>query len=356
MNCPLVPALYMTLSLLTMIECVLTIFIYSMERRLRKRTTSPFVYSLAVSIALLSAISFIFNVKLLFYSCRNKRTIEWCVVLSIFLRYLHVVSCFCVTCLALYRYLYLCWPLHYPMLVTKRRCCYVTLACWTLPIALVAVPSAIDGQAPCADMRVTVSFYATYIALYISGALATFVAYLLVALEFRRKRHALALSSDVARSDRLVKGRTERSALSVLALYAVLSLPHIIMLLVTRMSNGRASAVNLDCASLLNRLHLLLFLPFYAWANKLFRTALITRARKMCCRKYNADSLRLRKEVARITTTALHKRKRKTVHCSISPGREHSSTPLPPQEKLGIVRVMFDHYNSNTTKLAPSTG
>ncbi|XP_047497080.1 olfactory receptor 1496-like isoform X1 [Penaeus chinensis] len=333
MNCPLAPALYMTLSLLTIIECVLTIFIYIMERRLRKRTTSPFVYSLAVSIALLSAISFIFNVKLLFDSCRNKRTIEWCVVLSIFLRYLHVVSCFCVTCLALYRYLYLCWPLHYPMLVTKRRCCYVTLACWTLPIALVAVPSAIDGQAPCADMRVTVSFYATYIALYISGALATFVAYFLVALEFRRKRHALALSSDVARSDRLVKGRTERSALSVLALYAVLSLPHIIMLLVTRMSNGRASAVNLDSASLLNRLHLLLFLPFYAWANKLFRTALITRARKMFCRKYNADSLRLRKEVARITTTALHKRKRKTVHCSISPDREHSSTPLPPHEK-----------------------
>lgn len=68
------------------------------------------------------------------------------------------------------------------------------------------------------------------------------------------------------------------------------------MLVVTRMSNSRASAVNLDSASLLNRVHLLLFLPFYAWANKLFRTALISRARKMYCRKYDADSLRLQKE------------------------------------------------------------
>lgn len=68
------------------------------------------------------------------------------------------------------------------------------------------------------------------------------------------------------------------------------------MLLVTRMGNGRASAVNLDSASLLNRLHLLLFLPFYAWANKLFRTALIARARRMHFRKYNAEDLCLRKK------------------------------------------------------------
>ncbi|XP_042892628.1 olfactory receptor 6-like isoform X1 [Penaeus japonicus] len=330
MGCVVISALFVTITFLTMVQGVLTLYIYTKEKRLRKREPSPFVYSLAVSITCLSAFSFAFNARLLSLGCRNDYSILWCVILNILLKYLHVVSCFCVTCLALYRYLYLCWPLRYPMLVTKRRCCYVTLACWTFPIALVAIPSAIDGQVPCADMRVTVSFYATYIAMYISGALATFVAYLLVALEFRKKRHVLDFNGDVAKSDRLVRVRTERSALSVLSLYAVLSLPHVIMLLATRMNSGRPSVVNLDSASLLNRLHLLMFLPFYAWANKLFRAALIAWAKRMGCRKFNVNEVRLRRKVEGIAATALNKQQKKTSRCSCSPPPDRARPSTPP--------------------------
>ncbi|XP_037778230.1 olfactory receptor 6N1-like [Penaeus monodon] len=279
MGCSVSSSLFVAITFLTMVEGVLTFFIYIKERRLRKREQSPFVYSLAVSITLLSVFSFAFNVRLLSRSCQNDRSITWCVVLNILLRYLHVVSCFCVTCLALYRYLYLCWPLHCPVLVTKRRCCYVTLACWTLPIALVGVPFAIDGQAPCADMKVTVSFSITYIVLYILGALATFVAYLLVALEFRRKHNSASPNADIAKFDFLVKVRTERCALHVFVLYTILSLPHIIMVIVS-MIDSEIAQVTRNIPALLQRLHLLLFLPFYAWANPFFRAALTSWAKK----------------------------------------------------------------------------
>ncbi|XP_047497105.1 olfactory receptor 49-like [Penaeus chinensis] len=272
MECSVSSSLFVAITFLAMVEGVLTLFIYIKERRLRKREPSPFVYSLAVSITLLSAFSFAYNVRLLSRSCQNDWSIMWCVVLNILLRYLHVVSCFCVTCLALYRYLYLCWPLRCPMLVTKRRCYYVTLACWTLPIALVAVPSAIDGKAPCADMKVTDSFRITYVVLYILGALATFVAYLLVALEFRRKHNSASPTADIAKFDFLVKLRTERCALHVFVLYTILSLPHIIMVIMS-MIYDEIAQVNRNIPALLQRLHLLLFLPFYAWANPFFRAA-----------------------------------------------------------------------------------
>lgn len=288
MECSVSSSLFVAITFLTMVEGVLTLFIYIKERRLRKREPSPFVYSLAVSITLLSALSFAFNVRLLSRSCPNDRSVMWCVVLNILLRYLHVVSCLCVTCLALYRYLYLCWPLRYPMLVTKRRCCYVTLACWTLPFALVAVPSAIDGQAPCADMQVTVSFYATYVVLYILGALATFVAYLLVALEFRRKHHRASPNADIAKFDFLAKVRTERCALHVFVLYTILSLPHIIMVVVS-MTQVEIAQMNRNIPALLQRLHLLLFLPFYAWANPFFRAALTSWAKRTWSRMTCGD-------------------------------------------------------------------
>ncbi|XP_063605079.1 olfactory receptor 6E1-like [Penaeus indicus] len=279
MECFVSSSLFVAITFLTMVEGVLTLFIYTKENSLRKREPSPFVYSLAVSITLLSMFSFAFNVILLSRSCRNDWSIMWCVVLNIILRYLHVVSCFCVTCLALYRYLYLCWPLRCPMLVTQRRCCYVTLACWTLPIALVAVPSAIDGQAPCADMQVTVSFYITYVVLYILGAFTTFVAYLLVALEFRRKHNSASPTADIAKFDFLAKVRTERCALHVFVLYTILSLPHIIMVIMS-MIYGVNAKMNRDIPALLQRLHLLLFLPFYAWANPFFRAALTSWAKR----------------------------------------------------------------------------
>ncbi|XP_042892714.1 olfactory receptor 49-like isoform X2 [Penaeus japonicus] len=283
MGCVVISALFVTITFLTMVQGVLTLYIYTKEKRLRKREPSPFVYSLAVSITCLSAFSFAFNARLLSLGCRNDYSILWCVILNILLKYLHVVSCFCVTCLALYRYLYLCWPLRYPTLVTKRRCCYVTLACWALPMSLVAVPSVIDGKAPCADMNVTVSFHMTYVVMYILGALATFVAYLLVALEFRKKRHSAAPNSDMAKFDLLVKVRTERCALHVFALYTILSLPHIITVTMNIM-HGTTTGLNRDIAALLQRLHLLLFLPFYAWANPLFRAVLVSWAKNTWAR------------------------------------------------------------------------
>lgn len=216
--------IYLILSSLTLVECVVTIRINMLDNILKTKYSTVFANSLSGSIGLLSAISLLCNVYFLSYTV--PKTALWpCILLTICLRYLHTVSCFHLACLALDRYLAICWPLHYNTWVTKFRCRGLSVACWTAPTALILLPCAADLLTMCQEKTYT-KFLIAYIVAYSLGAITTFFLYLLVAREFQKSKK-IQTGIEMDKLQQLMKVKSARSAQAVLAFYIFLSLPHV---------------------------------------------------------------------------------------------------------------------------------
>ncbi|XP_071512753.1 olfactory receptor 6M1-like [Panulirus ornatus] len=265
---------YLTISVLTLVECAFTFFINSSNKTLRKRATTSFANNLAASIGVLSSVSFVCNAYFIAESSFTE--VPWaCIVLAVFVRYLHLVSCLTLACLSLDRYVAICWPLHYQYLLTRIRCRLLCLACWVIPCVLLLLPCASELQTICSrDSVVSLTFLLAYTVIYSLGAVATFIFYILVALEFRRERGGHA--QDKERIERLLRTRTAKSAMRVFAFYILFSLPHTVFPLVQRaLPNPQSLPTYLkDTFHVINRIHVLFFLPVYAWTNAIVQETL----------------------------------------------------------------------------------
>lgn len=216
--------IYTILSSITLVECAITFLVNTSDETLRSKASTVFANSLSSSIALLSGISLFCN--LYFLTQTVAANALWpCILLTICVRYLHVVTCFSLACLALDRYLFICWPLHYYMWVTKLRCRVLSGACWVAPTFLILLPCAAELPLMCQSKKYA-PFYIAYTVAYSLGPLTTFLLYILVALEFRRNSQAQA-RGEMDMTRQLLRVKTARSALSVLAIYLFFSLPHV---------------------------------------------------------------------------------------------------------------------------------
>ncbi|XP_069163611.1 olfactory receptor 10D3 [Procambarus clarkii] len=274
--------IYIILSIIAMIECVITLLINVTDRTLKAKPSTAFANSLTASIWLLSAISLVSNV--IFETASNMIESVWpCIALAICVRYLHIVTCFNFTSLAFDRYLAICQPLHYSRLLTRARCHLLCLACWVAPCLFLILPCGSELPTLCSKGRsISLTFLVAYTVIYTLVTLATIVLYSLVALEFRRE--SLGHAQDKERTERLLRKRTAASALKVLMLYICLGLPHtvypLLMKLIKQEDKKVEDLLN-EIFYYINRIQLLFFLPVYAWANTSFHHALNARARRL---------------------------------------------------------------------------
>nr|XP_053655247.1 olfactory receptor 4P4-like [Cherax quadricarinatus] len=270
--------IYLTLCSLTMLECVVTLFINVTDKTLRAKPSTAFGNSLLSSIFVLSAISFACN--LFFVVFYNTEDYKWCsIALGVCLRYFHAVTNFNLTCLALDRYVAICWPLHYSRMLTKARCYLLCLACWITPcFLLLLLPCGSQLTILCLNGKVSMKFLIAYTVVYTLAVLATFVFYVLVAVEFRRESRGHSV--DTEKTERLLRTRTAVSAMKVLVLYVLLALPHTIYPLVSRSIVDKPPVLR-DVFHIINRIYLLFFLPIYAWTNAPFKQALCSRRRTL---------------------------------------------------------------------------
>lgn len=215
---------YLAASVITLAECFLTFLINTVNKALKEKETTAFANNLAGSTGILSSTSLVCNVYFMMESFPTESS--WpCLLLSVFVRYLHIVSSFSLACLSLERYVAICWPLHYFQL-TRGRCRLLCLACWLAPCVLLLLPCASQLSTLCSTTTgVSITFLSAYTVLYTLGSISNFVFYVLVALEFRRERDSHAHDKD--QTERLLRTRTAESAIKVIAFYVLLSLPHV---------------------------------------------------------------------------------------------------------------------------------
>lgn len=270
---------YMVFSLATVGECLLAGYLTVTSLELRRRRATLFSGCLVFTIGILSSLSLVYVLVLITVPNASYISPEGCRV-RVVQRYLSVVSCYTLASLSLDRYLAICWPLRYQDLLTKTRCRLLCAACWVVPVGLLLLPCIGVLQIMCVDSRTNRRLLVAYVVAYTLGALATLVLYLLVALEFRRNRYNSSTDAGHAangahsREVEVVRHRTAKSALTVLMLYTVLSLPHTLLPVVKRMQPNSVSRDLLDIGYLVHRFHLLLFLPMYAGTNAQFLAVL----------------------------------------------------------------------------------
>ncbi|XP_045601965.1 olfactory receptor 4S1 [Procambarus clarkii] len=268
--------LYPFFSAVTFAECVLAGYITALSHDLRERLSSWFLSSLIVSIGIFSSLSFVYAIVLIAHPDVHHSSPAGCQV-KLVQRYLSTVSCFTLTCLALDRYVAICWPLRYYNILTIRRCRLLCVACWMLPLVLLVLPCASVLSTLCNPGN-DKEFLIAYSVAYVFGALTTFVFYILVALEFRLKSRVQPHDSNADMTEAMVRHKTAKSALQVFMFYILLSLPHALLPLMFRFlrkeNTGPWLVVVGHLGHLVHRLHLLLFLPMYALANVSFFTSL----------------------------------------------------------------------------------
>ncbi|XP_045108749.1 5-hydroxytryptamine receptor 4-like [Portunus trituberculatus] len=271
--------IYMVLSLATVAECVLAGHLTLTSHELRRRRATLISICLVFTIGILSSLSLVYVVVLLTVPGATYRSPAGCRV-RVAQRYLSVVSCFTLACLSLDRYLAICWPLRYQDLLTKTRCHLLCGACWVLPALLLLLPCIPVLGTMCEKSRTEECLLVAYVVAYTLGAFATFVLYVLVALEFRQNIYSCNSASAQATGDAhsrevaVVRHRTAKSALTVLMLYTVLSLPHTLLPVVARIHKGSIPKEVQEIGYLVHRFHLLLFLPMYAGTNAFFLASL----------------------------------------------------------------------------------
>ncbi|XP_047501411.1 olfactory receptor 510-like [Penaeus chinensis] len=244
----------------TLIGCVLALCV-TLKGKVsqQSREATYFVVSLIVSVFLLSSLSLIYLVVLLSVPEATLGDSSACYV-KLFQRILSAVYCFSLACVALDRYLAICWPLRYADLLTKTRSLLLIACSWLAPFLLLLLVCVADHSTLCLDGRNTTPALATYAALYFLGASCTVVLYVLVAFEFCRSRGALRLVAEAAEFDKRAKSKTTASALMAATL-CFFSIPHTV---VPFLNPGLLPISVIRVIHLLNRLHIVLFLPVHA--------------------------------------------------------------------------------------------
>ncbi|KAK8396487.1 hypothetical protein O3P69_005497 [Scylla paramamosain] len=271
--------IYMAFSVATVAECMLAGYLTFTSQELRRRRATLFSSCLVLTIGIFASLSLVYVLVLLTVQGVTYRSPAGCRV-RVAQRYLSIVSCFTLACLSLDRYLAICWPLRYQDLLTKTRCHLLCAACWVLPAVLLVVPCIPVLETMCENSRTEKRLLLAYVVAYTLGAFATFVLYVLVALEFRQSTYSCGGDSTHAPDDAhgrevaVVRHRTAKSALTVLMLYTVLSLPHTLLPVVARIHPGTVPKTVLQIGYLVHRFHLLLFLPMYAGTNAFFLASL----------------------------------------------------------------------------------
>ncbi|XP_063597656.1 olfactory receptor 11A1-like [Penaeus indicus] len=247
-------------SCVTLLGCVLALCVTLRGKVPQQSQEATYlVVSLIVSVFLLSSLSLVYLVVLLKVPEATLRDSSACYV-KLFQRILSAVSCLSLACVALDRYLAICWPLRYTDLLTKTRSLLLIACSWLAPFLLLLLACVADISTLCLDSRHTSATLATYAALYFLGASCTVVLYVLVALEFCRSRSALLPMASAADFDERAKSKTTASALTAAAL-CLFSIPHTVVPL---LSPGLLHINFILVVHLLHRVHILLFLPVYA--------------------------------------------------------------------------------------------
>ncbi|XP_050686240.1 olfactory receptor 2B11-like [Eriocheir sinensis] len=271
---------YMAFSLVTVAECLLAGYLTFTSHELQRRRSTVFSWLLILSIGTFASLSLVYVLVLITVPGASYKSPFGCRV-RVVQRYLSVVSCFSLACLSLDRYLAICWPLRYHELLNKTRCQLLCLACWLVPAVLLVLPCVGVLSTMCEKGKTEKRLLVAYVVAYTLGAMTTLVLYLLVALEFCNtpvsRRGSLGdgpVNGDVIREVSIVRHRTAKSALTVLMLYTVLSLPHTLLPVVSSMGQHRVPYLALEISYLVHRLHLFLFLPMYAGTNVYFWAAL----------------------------------------------------------------------------------
>lgn len=228
---------YLLPSCVTLIGCVLALCVTLKGKVSQQSQEATYlVVSLVVSVFLLSSLSLVYLVVLLTVPEATLWDSSACYV-KLFQRALSAASCFSLACVALDRYLAICWPLRYSELLTKPRSLMLVACSWLVPFVLLLLACLADLSTLCVNSQHTTSTLATYAALYFLGGSCTVVLYALVASEFCRSRGALRLGVDAAEFDKMAKSKTTGSALTAATL-CFLSIPHVRPL---RGGGGRAS-------------------------------------------------------------------------------------------------------------------
>ncbi|XP_053629284.1 olfactory receptor 6C6 [Cherax quadricarinatus] len=262
---------YMTFSAATLAECLLAGYVTFLNRDLRRKLSFWFSSSLMVSIGIFSSLSFVYAIVLVSTPILLDNVPANCQV-KLVQRYLSAVCCLNITCLALDRYVAICWPLRYNNILTEARCRQLCIACWVSPIVCLMLPCVNILTTMCSKKGKDLNFLVAYSVVYSIGALATFIFYILVALEFRHEFRGQPHDENKATTEALVRRKTAKSALQVFMLYTVLSVPHTLIPLFSRILPVAKWMVL--GSHLVHRLHLLLFLPMYSLASISFFASL----------------------------------------------------------------------------------
>ncbi|XP_045625333.1 G-protein coupled receptor 52 [Procambarus clarkii] len=273
------------MSLVLVGESVLTVYVIRRCPKMRQKTSTKLVTNLAVSGGLCGCLVFILTITRLMHRLREATV--WCII--ILPRYLHIVSVLCLSCLALDRYLAICWPLRYNDLLTDSRCKVLVLGCWAVPVLtfIVLLPST---KFSCFHPS---PFLTGYLTVFTVASLAVVLMYVLMAREFRRRRHEMEHANKTMEEDnRRIRVKTAIDVLIIVFLKLLLAVPDVIvnLLRVVQVIEWDYTYV---FAPLLMLLHEMICLPLISWRNADFRAALYSSCRtfrKTCCPRHAAKA------------------------------------------------------------------
>ncbi|KAK8747671.1 hypothetical protein OTU49_016527 [Cherax quadricarinatus] len=262
------------MSLVLVAESVLTVYVISSSVKMRKKSSTILVTNLALSGGLCGALVALFTlVKLTYLPEPHSLPQHFCII--IIPRYFHIVSVLCLSCLALDRYLAICWPLHYHSLMTDNQCKALGMSCWILPVLALIILILRAAFIHCFS---AFPFLTTYIiAFSIALSIVVFM-YALMAREFRLNRHqGPHVNKAMEEDNRRLREKTARDVLVMVFLNLLLALPDVIVKLVWVITK-RTPNLSYHISPLLLFLHELVCLPLLAWRNADFRHAL-----NSCC-------------------------------------------------------------------------
>ncbi|XP_042229004.1 growth hormone secretagogue receptor type 1-like [Homarus americanus] len=271
----------MTLSLILVAESGITIYVNCRSLKLREKTSTKLVTSLAVSSGLSGFLVFILMVVKLIPMAPKKSINEYLLELLIIApRTLHLISVLFLCCLTLDRYLAICWPLRYHDLMTESRCRLLVMGCWLLTLMVVCVLNVcVFLLSKCKNSLDNLFFFITfYLLTFTLAIIAIMGMYFLIAREFWRKRHQTSEVTKAMQDDiKRLREKTTRDVLVIVLLNLIFASPDVILKLLWLVSKDMRKILN-EITPLLLHIHLLFFLPLFAWRNADFNAALLT-----CC-------------------------------------------------------------------------
>ena len=206
------------LSVLLIVFASLTILVTRRTPSLTERPSATLITNLGVTGALIGSIIFVFTVLLL----SMEVPLPMVKIIGVLLpRILHIVITLTLAWVALDRYLAICRPLRYPMLMTESRCFLLVAASWVIPFLFLGLPSAfVNVVSPCTNVR---PYLVIYLIMFTSAIFAIVVMYFLIAREFRRP-----VESNVWREEMVaVRRRTAKELMVVVMVNLLLATPDV---------------------------------------------------------------------------------------------------------------------------------